>query len=60
MLLPILVAFAVVFVVFGIVIARRLRKPTCRICLFRSACPNRELEYLYPFEETLLESRTEQ
>jgi len=48
MLLAILVTFAVVFVVFGVVIARRLRQPTCRICLFRSVCPNRESEYFDP------------
>jgi len=33
-----LVAF---YTVLAVVIVRRLRKPTCRICLFRQGCPNR-------------------
>lgn len=36
------------YTVFGLAIARSLRKPTCRVCLFRQSCPNRQLEYSEP------------
>lgn len=36
------------YAVFGVAVVRRLRKPTCRVCLFRQSCPNRELEYAEP------------
>ena len=48
---PIVFAGAVVtalYGVLGVVIVRRLRKPTCRICLFRQSCPNRESDYSEP------------
>jgi hypothetical protein len=48
----ILLLFAAFFVVFGVVILRRLRQPTCRICLFRSTCPNRESECYDPSKKT--------
>jgi hypothetical protein len=34
-------ALAGVYTVLGVGIVRRLRKPTCRICLFREGCPHR-------------------
>ena len=49
MFTPILVAAAAVttlYGVLGVVIARRLRKPTCRVCLYRGFCPNRESDLL--------------
>lgn len=42
---PVLIALATLYVVLGFVIFRRLRKPTCRVCLLRQSCPNRELEH---------------
>ena len=42
---PIIFALAAVYTVFGVVIIRRFRKPTCRVCLLRQSCPNRKLEY---------------
>ena len=45
---PIVLAGAAVTALYGalgVVIVRRLRKPTCRICLYRGICPNRESEH---------------
>jgi hypothetical protein len=42
MLPPVLLALAALYTVIGVVIIRRLRKPTCRVCLYRQFCPNRE------------------
>ena len=39
---PILLTLAALYTVFGIVVVRRFRKPTCRVCLYRQVCPNRE------------------
>jgi hypothetical protein len=44
----ILLAVAALYAVFGAVIVRRLRKPTCRVCLNRQICPNRESEHSQP------------
>jgi hypothetical protein len=46
MLSPIILALAAFYAVVGVVIVRRVRKPTCRVCLFRQFCPNRQGEYL--------------
>jgi hypothetical protein len=46
---PIVLAGAVVtalYGVLGVAIVRKLRKPTCRVCLYRGSCPNRETEHL--------------
>ena len=48
MLLAAVFAFAAASTFLAIVIVQRLRKPTCRICLFRRTCPNREVEYFDP------------
>ena len=45
MFLAALLALAATSTVLGVVIVQGLRKPTCRICLFRRTCPNREVEY---------------
>ena len=45
MLPTVIVAFAAFYTVVGVVIIRRLRKPTCRVCLLRQFCPNRESEH---------------
>jgi len=42
---PILLALAVLYTIAGIVIIRRFRKPTCRVCVYREFCPNRESEH---------------
>jgi hypothetical protein len=42
---PVLWALAVLYTICGVVITRRIRKPTCRVCLFRQLCTNRESEY---------------
>jgi hypothetical protein len=39
-------AITALYSVLGAAIVRRLRKPTCRVCLYRGVCPNRETEYL--------------
>ncbi len=44
MLFPVLLALLALYTVFGIVVIRRFRKPTCRVCLYRQLCPNRESE----------------
>jgi len=41
-----LLAFGAFYVVVGVVIVRRLYKSTCRVCLFRQFCPNRQGEHL--------------
>ena len=41
-------ALAAFYAVTGVVIVHRLHKPTCRICLFRQACPNRPLDFPDP------------
>lgn len=41
-------ALAACYVVAGILILRRLRKPTCRICLFRQGCPDRPDDFPDP------------
>jgi len=41
----ILLTVAAVSTVFTVAAVRRLRKPTCRVCLYRQFCPNRESEY---------------
>ena len=46
MLSPIILALAGFYTVVGVVIVRRAFKPTCRICLFRQYCPNRQGENL--------------
>ncbi len=46
MLSPITLALAAFYTVVGVVIVRREYKPTCRICLFRQSCPNRQRDYL--------------
>ncbi len=45
MLSPVLLALAALYTVFGVVVVRRLRKPTCRVCLYRQFCPSRESEH---------------
>ncbi len=44
MLSPIVLALAAFYSFVGAVIIRRFRKPTCRVCLYREFCPNRESE----------------
>ena len=48
MLSPILFGIAAFYAALGVVIVRRFRKPTCRVCLLRQSCPNRQLEYADP------------
>jgi hypothetical protein len=52
MFTPILLTVAAVstalYTVLAVVTFRRLRKPTCRVCLNREFCPNRELEHADP------------
>ena len=43
---PIISALAAFYAVVGVVIVPRAYKPTCRICLFRQFCPNRQGEHL--------------
>jgi hypothetical protein len=43
-----LLILAGIYMIFGAAIVRRLRKPTCRVCLFRQACLNRAFEYSDP------------
>ena len=43
---PAILAITAFYTVFGVVIIRRVCKPTCRICLFRQFCPNRQREHL--------------
>lgn len=38
--------FAAFLVVCVAAIVRRLRKPTCRVCLYRAGCPNRKSPFL--------------
>jgi hypothetical protein len=33
---------APVYVIIGVVVARRALKPSCRVCLHRHSCPDRE------------------
>ena len=42
MLSPIVLALGAFYMVVGVVIVRRARQPTCRVCLFRQFCPNRQ------------------
>ena len=37
---------ALFYAVFGVVVFRRMRRPTCRICLHRSRCPHRRRRFL--------------
>jgi|HubBroStandDraft_3_1064219.scaffolds.fasta_scaffold00012_21 hypothetical protein len=46
MLSSITLPLAAFYTLVGIVIIRRLRKPTCRISLFRQLSPNRQGEHL--------------
>ncbi len=46
MLSPIILALGAFYTVFGVVIVRRAYKPTCRVCLFRQFCPNRQSGHL--------------
>jgi hypothetical protein len=48
LLLAVVLSLTVLYVVFGAVMLRRLRKPTCRVCLFRQFCPNRESQHSKP------------
>ena len=41
-----ILALAAFYTVVGVVIVRRAYKPTCRVCLFRQFCPNRQREHL--------------
>ena len=43
---PVILGLGALYAVLGVVIFRRLRKPTCRVCLLRQFCPNRESEYV--------------
>jgi hypothetical protein len=45
MLPPVILVLAALYAVLAVVIIRRLRKPTCRVCLLRQFCPNRESEH---------------
>lgn len=45
MLYSIMLALAAFYTVLGVVIVRRAHKPTCRVCLFRQFCPNRQREH---------------
>jgi hypothetical protein len=36
------------YAAFGLLILRRARTPSCRVCLLRSECPNRPLTGLPP------------
>ena len=38
--------FAAFYAVFGVLVIRRLRRPSCRICLLRQGCPNRKGRFL--------------
>jgi hypothetical protein len=46
MLSPMVLALGAFYTVVGVVIVRRVCKPTCRVCLFRQFCPNRQGEHL--------------
>ena len=46
MLSPVVLALGAFYTVVGVVIVRRAYKPTCRVCLFRQFCPNRQGEHL--------------
>jgi hypothetical protein len=52
MINPVLLAAASVFTAFytglGVAALRRLRKPTCRVCLYRGFCPSRDTEISKP------------
>jgi hypothetical protein len=42
---PLILALAGFYGVLGVVIIRRVLKPTCRVCLFRQSCPKRQCEH---------------
>jgi hypothetical protein len=42
---PVMYLFAVFYALFGVLVIRRMRKPTCRICLYRKGCPNRRSRF---------------
>ena len=44
----IILAMAVVSTVVTVAAVLRMRKPTCRVCLYREFCPNRESEHSKP------------
>jgi hypothetical protein len=43
---PVIDLFAVPYPLFGVLVIRRRRKPTCRICLYRKGCSNRRSRFL--------------
>jgi hypothetical protein len=45
MLSPVILALAPLYIFLGVVIVRKLRKPTCRVCALREFCPNRESDH---------------
>jgi positive regulator of sigma E activity len=45
---PVLIGIAAFYIALGVVVVRKVRKPTCRVCLLRKSCPNRNLEYADP------------
>jgi hypothetical protein len=56
--------FAALLAVFVAVTIRRLSKPSCRVCIFRGACPNRKTPFLdrggIPCYERDLESNSDE
>jgi len=53
LLLPVILSLTVLWLVFGVVITRRLGKPTCRVCIFRQFCRNRESQHSNPTNKPL-------
>jgi len=43
---PVMYLFAAFYALFGVLVIRRMRKPTCRNCLHRKGCPNRRSRFL--------------
>ena len=33
---------APIYLIIGVVVVRRAFRPSCRVCLYRHSCPNRE------------------
>lgn len=49
----VILSLTVLWLVFGVVITRRLGKPTCRVCIFRQFCRNRESQHSNPTNKPL-------
>lgn len=42
---PVAYLFIAVYAVLGVFLVRKLRKPTCRVCLYRKGCPHRKSSF---------------